>query len=157
MNSDIKLNGRNVEIIADAVIARALDIHLDHPARRSTNSGTRRALVHNSEDGLTINFNRDYPKGVTIEGATKMNGDVLFSQKTTVKDLLITDLPFTNYLNPNPSPSRGPFDSPVIRIPPKRSISFESPSSLVKIIEELRKEIGELKTKVNALESSARS
>lgn len=56
MNSDIKLDGRNLEIIADLVIARALDIHLDHPDRRSTNSGYRRALVHNSEDGLTINL-----------------------------------------------------------------------------------------------------
>lgn len=47
------------------------DIHLDHPARRISNAGSRRALVHDFNDGLTINWNSDYPHGVTIRGAVK--------------------------------------------------------------------------------------
>lgn len=159
--SDLKLTDSGVIAEGSYFAIHAASFELKDSDRfnaRRSRGHMRRALVHETDDSLVINYGNDYPMGVTIEGPTKMNGDVLFSQKTTVKDLLITDLPFTNYLSPNPRPNRGPFDDPVIRIPPgRRSISFEAPSSLVAIIKELRKEIGELNTKVNALETSARS
>jgi hypothetical protein len=47
------------------------DIHLDNASRRSATTGFRRALVHDFNDGLTINWGGDYPGGVTIRGAVK--------------------------------------------------------------------------------------
>ncbi|MGW0885844.1 hypothetical protein [Streptomyces sp. NPDC002671] len=50
--------------------ASASDFMLDAPARRSSAGGShRRALVHDTADGLTINFNGDYPGGVSIVNA----------------------------------------------------------------------------------------
>ena len=50
--------------------ARTSDLILDSPARRGNAGGPyRRALVHDQSDGLTINFNDDYPGGVTINDA----------------------------------------------------------------------------------------
>jgi hypothetical protein len=45
------------------------DLYLDHPARRSNTSGSRRALVHGFNDELVLNYNKDYPGGVTIRGS----------------------------------------------------------------------------------------
>lgn len=47
------------------------DLMLDNPGRRSAATGSRRALVHDTQDGLTINFNQDYPGGVTLRGEVK--------------------------------------------------------------------------------------
>lgn len=44
------------------------DLHLDNESRRTSDSGSRRALVHDFQDGLTINWAQDYPGGVTIRG-----------------------------------------------------------------------------------------
>lgn len=44
------------------------DLVIDHPDRRSRAGGHRRALVHDFQDGLTINWAGDYPGGVTIRG-----------------------------------------------------------------------------------------
>jgi hypothetical protein len=50
------------------------DLELDHPSRRGTEHADRprRALVHDAEDGLTINFGGDYPGGVTVQGALRI-------------------------------------------------------------------------------------
>ncbi len=49
------------------------DVLLDSPARRKPGGPRlRRALVHNQNDGLTVNFSGDYPDGVTIHGALKV-------------------------------------------------------------------------------------
>ena len=48
------------------------DLHLDNASRRSSTAGARRALVHDFQDGLTINWAQDYPGGVTIRGDVKM-------------------------------------------------------------------------------------
>lgn len=47
------------------------DVHLDNASRRVNNTGSRRALVHDFQDGLTLNWATDYPGGVTIRGAVK--------------------------------------------------------------------------------------
>jgi hypothetical protein len=62
------------EIHVEGRLARlsTTDVLLDAPGRRSKPGGFRRALVHDAADGLTINFNGDYPGGVTING--KING-----------------------------------------------------------------------------------
>lgn len=71
MKADIKLGAHtDDEIHIEGRLARlsTTDVLLDAPERRSQSGGHRRALVHDSTDGLTINFNGDYPGGVTING-----------------------------------------------------------------------------------------
>lgn len=73
MESDIKLLDRGVvQVEGNELFLFAHDIKLDSADRRS-GSGHRRALVHNHEDGLTINYNGDYPGGVTVKGIIKVD------------------------------------------------------------------------------------
>ena len=76
MLGDIKLDAEKdgwVTIEADVVNAKASDFILEQNAYRTDKGGPfRRALVHNSNDGLTVNFGGDYPDGVTITEA-KLN------------------------------------------------------------------------------------
>jgi hypothetical protein len=60
------------ELVGTHLYVRHHDLHLDHAARRSANGGYRRALVHDQQDGLTLNWARDYPGGVTINGEVKL-------------------------------------------------------------------------------------
>jgi hypothetical protein len=53
---------------ASVVQATASDFLLDAPSRHTGRPGFRRALVHDFNDGLTVNFAGDYPGGVTING-----------------------------------------------------------------------------------------
>lgn len=55
------------------------DFRIDHKPRRKNQSIHRRAIVHNQSDGLTINWARDYPGGVTI------HGDVQIPDKLIIK------------------------------------------------------------------------
>lgn len=58
-NSDVKLVPGQVKI-------EAWDLCIDSQDRRKTNTPLRRAFVHNFDDGLTVNWDYDYPGGVTI-------------------------------------------------------------------------------------------
>ncbi len=74
MPSDIKLNDGSdrtwVTIETSTINTTASELILDAQSRRSANGGSqRRALVHDQDDGLTVNFDGDYPAGVTINGA----------------------------------------------------------------------------------------
>lgn len=60
------------ELLGTHLYVRHHDLHLDHAARRSASGGYRRALVHDFQDGLTLNWARDYPGGVTINGELKL-------------------------------------------------------------------------------------
>jgi hypothetical protein len=57
------------------------DLLLDAAERRRHGRGFRRALVHDSSDGLTVNFGNDYPGGVTINGLNSLavGGDIKFT------------------------------------------------------------------------------
>jgi hypothetical protein len=46
----------------------ATDLHIDHPDRRSSTGGDRRALVHGFNDELVINWAKDYPGGAVVHG-----------------------------------------------------------------------------------------
>lgn len=88
MVSDIKLDGETVIVEGLNIKAHILDLDIDHPNRRKQDKPTsarRRALVHDSQDGLTINFAEDYPGGVTI------NGNVQIPNKLVVHDVQISD------------------------------------------------------------------
>jgi hypothetical protein len=67
MESDIVLDGH-------LVLVKATDILLDADERRSPDGGSpyRRALVHGEGDQLILNFNRDYPRGITLMGSVRL-------------------------------------------------------------------------------------
>lgn len=72
--SDIKFEGDSVVIEGDATISRTPDLMLDESSRRRRRDGQRRALVHDFDDGLTANWDDDYPGGVTVNGTKRING-----------------------------------------------------------------------------------
>lgn len=73
MSSDITLDDDLVILEGKWVKVRAWDLMLDAQDRRQSGTGTRRAMVHDPNDGLTINYNGDYPGGVKIEGQVKID------------------------------------------------------------------------------------
>ena len=59
-----------VVIQGRAAKVEGADFMIDSPDRRAGKGGSvRRALVHDSEDSLTMNFGNDYTGGVTINSA----------------------------------------------------------------------------------------
>jgi hypothetical protein len=65
----------DIKLLPVQVKMECYDLCLDcmDPARKKTDpAGMRRALVHNFDDGLTINYGGDYPGGVTIEGGVRV-------------------------------------------------------------------------------------
>jgi hypothetical protein len=74
--TDLRLDegdGSYVVIDSRVVKATASDFILDAPGRHTGRHGLRRALVHDQRDGLTINYNRDYPGGVTINDVVTLD------------------------------------------------------------------------------------
>jgi len=70
--SDIRFVGEDVHIEGNVQKVTCYDIELDNAGRRSNTTGNRRAFVHDFQDGLTLNWARDYPGGVTINGDVKI-------------------------------------------------------------------------------------
>jgi len=76
MATDVRLNevdGSFVVVEARVLKAEASDFMLDSVGRRKGGGPSRRALVHDQNDGLTLNFNNDYPGGVTINGVRALD------------------------------------------------------------------------------------
>jgi hypothetical protein len=72
MATDVKLDqGDGTFLVLEARVVKAVasDFMLDSSERRKGGGPHRRALVHDQNDGLTINFANDYEGGVTINGA----------------------------------------------------------------------------------------
>lgn len=75
MSTDVKLDqgdGRFLNLEAQFVKAVASDFMLDIPNRRKTATPSRRALVHDFNDGLTLNWDGDYPGGITLIGVSQI-------------------------------------------------------------------------------------
>jgi hypothetical protein len=76
MATDLLLDdqdGNWITLSAAVVNTSASDVMIDNPDRRLPDSPTyRRALVHDEADGLTINFSDDYPGGVTLTGVVSL-------------------------------------------------------------------------------------
>ena len=74
MTADIRLDDPRSEWVTvqgSALNVNGSDVILDSPARRTAHGGKfRRALVHDERDGLTVNFDGDYPGGVLVNDAT---------------------------------------------------------------------------------------
>ncbi len=66
-------NESDVKLLSTQVIVEAWDLCLDSPDRRKNQTPQRRALVHDFNDGLTVNWSNDYPGGVTINGLNRIN------------------------------------------------------------------------------------
>ena len=90
MSSDIKLDGDWVIVEGKWTRIRTLDLMLDAPERRSNQAGLRRALVHNRNDGLTINYEHDYPGGVTVYGNVTATDNVKIAGNLAAKSVSIT-------------------------------------------------------------------
>jgi hypothetical protein len=81
MATDVRLDaGDGTHVVVDAATLKVAgaDFVLDSLPRRKNNSPLRRALVHDQNDGLTINFDEDYPGGVTVGGALLVRGGISF-------------------------------------------------------------------------------
>ena len=77
-------NTEQITVLCNDIKIQGSDFLLDSPGRRSRHGGNlRRALVHDQADGLTINFNGDYPGGVTILGVKLLDvhGDIRLTIK----------------------------------------------------------------------------
>lgn len=76
MTTDVRLDqgdGSFLELDARVVKAISSDFMLDHPDRRNGGGPHRRALVHDQNDGLTINFANDYHGGVTLTAVREIS------------------------------------------------------------------------------------
>jgi hypothetical protein len=129
MSTDMRLDqvdGSFLELDARVVKVISSDFMLDQPSRRKGGGPHRRALVHDQNDGLTINFNGDYPGGVTLVDlkTLQVRGDITFGIPGTKID-------------------GGLGTSGTVMVP----------VSLTKTISELQAEINQLAAKVAALEA----
>ena len=142
MATDVILDdedGNWLTLSAAVIHGTASDFILASPARRSSPSGFRRALVHDGTDGLTINFNSDYPGGVTINSVTRISpknptGPINLLVLRTVPELVID------------GGVRFVWDhGQRISGPAKEEVSLQS------VIEDLQREVAALKDRVAAL------
>ncbi len=162
MKSDIKLDGGYVILEGVWTKLTTFDLMLDAPSRRRNSYGLRRALVHDFQDALTINYNKDYPGGVRI------HGDVVFgsensSEKVTIQgsglhvmgpiettDIMITQSSGTSskpWATYNPINLNNPAELTV-----QTGNLTLAPKSLVKTLEDMQKEIDDLKSRISSLE-----
>lgn len=72
--TDIRFAGEWIHLEGAITKAETTDFMLDSSSRRKTTSPFRRALVHDFGDGLTINWNNDYPAGVSVNGCRQVSG-----------------------------------------------------------------------------------
>jgi hypothetical protein len=61
----------------------ATDLQLDNTTRRGTrSSGSRRAMVHETDDSLSLNYAGDYTKGIRLNGQTLLQGPMMAYDNT---------------------------------------------------------------------------
>jgi hypothetical protein len=89
--SDIRFVGEDIHVEGNIHRVTCFDVGLDNVGRRKNNSGKRRALVHDFQDGLTLNWGRDYP------GCVSVNGDIKMPHGATVATLFGTVLKCTHH------------------------------------------------------------
>ncbi len=66
----------DVKLIPGQVKIEAWDLCIDSKDRRKNDTTHRRALVHDYDDRLTLNWGKDYPGGVKIQGNTVIDGSL---------------------------------------------------------------------------------
>ena len=92
MPTDIKLDqkdGNWVLVEGTVLKTTATDLIIDSPNRRRPGGGTdRRALVHDFNDILAINFAGDYPGGTSVHGNLAVSGDIKVGSGATAVNKL---------------------------------------------------------------------
>ena len=88
MSADVKLNGQQVVVEAWDLVLRSTDRLTGGMAP----DAPRRALVHDHDDGLTVNWGEDYPGGVTLQGEVTAND--LHSEAIHLAGSLVVPLKF---------------------------------------------------------------
>jgi hypothetical protein len=95
MATDIKLDQQGGNwLVAESQVLKstATDLMLDAQSRRRGGPSThRRALVHDYNDGLTLNYAGDYPGGVTLTGDARVSGDLRVVGELAVDGGLLVD------------------------------------------------------------------
>lgn len=81
---------RKATLAATASAASAASVASLGSAAVVNRLGQRRALMHDSGDGLTVNVDRDYPGGVTIRGTVRMPETLLVRNQDLLQ--LVTEL-----------------------------------------------------------------
>ncbi len=127
-----------LRIEAPTVRIAGHDLMLEVPERRKGDNPWRRALVHNENDGLTVNFDGDYPGGVTLNGVTEIT---LHRDR---EDLLAAVLPPSLVIHGDIT-----FEVQGVKLDEPGTVMI--PVSLTRELEKLRTEISELAAKVKAL------
>ena len=125
--SDIVFDtSEQVTVLCTNLNVQGHDLLLDSAQRRRVNGPTfRRALVHDQNDGLTMNFGSDYPGGVTVNGTVKLTGDV--EMRITHRDSILIGGEH----------------------PPTETVM------LAEVIKSLRGEIAQLRARIETLEGGA--
>lgn len=79
MATDVQLDDHFVTIVGEsATILQCPDLVLDGGKDRHKGAGPhRRALVHDFNDGLTLNYEGDYPSGVRVASDLTIDGNVV--------------------------------------------------------------------------------
>lgn len=77
-----------VDVESRVVQIKGSDLMLDTAARRRNRTPFRRALVHGYNDELVINYNRDYPGGVTIMGKVTMPSETVIGDLELYEELV---------------------------------------------------------------------
>jgi hypothetical protein len=149
MPTDITLDdedGKQVTIQADIVKTVSSDFRLDDPARRSppnpTQSPFRRALVHDVNDGLTVNYGADYPGGITLHGV----GLIIPKDTDKFTPNLVVRGGIEFEVETKQQSGVGHLGGPGPTVPVRRSVDLQE------IIDSLQTEVNNLKARVAALE-----
>lgn len=67
----------DIRLVPGQVRVEAWDLVIDAQDRRKKPTPQRRAMVHDFDDGLTVNWANDYPHGVTLKGVRTVEGQNL--------------------------------------------------------------------------------
>jgi hypothetical protein len=153
MTSDIKLDGDGVIVEGKWTRLEMPDLMLDSPWSRQNQQGLRRALVHDAQDGLSINWNGDYPDGVKIRSRLQVEDCI------RTRDIIIVPEESGEEVIPKPTPPVPPGSS----APGSGGWGMEGSLNntfgvlhvlrdLYRRVIELRKEVEALKQKIAELE-----
>lgn len=113
----------DIRLVGEGILVTANDLMLDFVGRRSDSrtDGVRRALTHDHTDGLTLNWDRDYPGGVTILGTLTVP-DRLSAENAETSRLVL----HVRHALPEPAVPEPP---PVLKgAPDRRQPDFKRPS-----------------------------
>jgi hypothetical protein len=170
--TDVLLDDRDgtyITLDSRVLKSQASDFLLDSPQRhRPDRPGLRRALVHDQNDGLTINFNRDYPGGVTINDVVKMTNRFNGISVDNVKEirgysLAAADASGSSGGSSSATPASATQTTPSLTIrgnimvdlnPEQR---YSEPVNLQNVVQQLQSSIDTLTKRIAQLESGQRS